>query len=54
MLTQWVLRNLAHARGLRCSFEPILMPGHAGSGMHFHFSPTHDGVHLGEVKDNGT
>jgi glutamine synthetase len=44
-LTQWVLRNLAHAEGLRCSFEPILRRGHAGTGMHFHVSPVLDGMH---------
>lgn len=40
VLTQWVLRNLAHRAGLRCSFDPILRQGHAGSGMHFHLAPT--------------
>ena len=38
VLTHWVLRNLAHQRGLRCSFDPILRQGHAGSGLHFHLS----------------
>jgi glutamine synthetase len=47
VLTQWVLRNLAHASGLRCSFEPVVVPGHAGSGSHFHFSPMREGRHLG-------
>jgi glutamine synthetase len=46
VLTQWLLRNLAHQRGLRCSFEPILRQGHAGSGMHFHLSPVARGAHL--------
>lgn len=46
VLTQWVLRNLAHANGMRCSFDPIVRKGHAGSGLHFHFSPMRDGVHL--------
>jgi glutamine synthetase len=53
VLTQWVLRNLAHAHGLRCSFDPILRAGHAGSGMHFHLSPTRDGIHLGGVGKDG-
>ncbi len=44
-LTQWVLRNLAHAEGMRCSFEPILRRGHAGNGLHFHVSPVIDGKH---------
>lgn len=39
VLTQWVLRNLAHRAGLRCSFDPVLRQGHAGSGMHFHLAP---------------
>lgn len=47
VLTQWVLRNLAHAQGLRCSFDPVVVAGHAGSGSHFHFSPMRDGEHLG-------
>ncbi len=46
-LAQWVLRNLAHRRGMLCSFDPILRKGHAGSGLHFHFSPVADGVHRG-------
>lgn len=47
VLTQWVLRNLAHRQGLRCSFAPVVVTGHAGSGAHFHFSPLRDGEHLG-------
>ncbi len=46
ILTQWVLRNLARRYGMRCTFEPILRKGHAGSGMHFHLSPVVDGVHV--------
>lgn len=42
-LSQWVLRNLAHQMGMRCSFDPIMRKGHAGSGLHFHFSPVRDG-----------
>jgi glutamine synthetase len=44
VIAQWLLRNLAQKSGLRCSFEPIVRVGHAGSGMHFHFSPVIDGV----------
>jgi glutamine synthetase len=51
MLTQWVLRKLAHARGMRCSFDPIVRRGHAGSGLHFHLSPTRGGRHLGGSRD---
>jgi glutamine synthetase len=47
VLTQWVLRNLAHRGGMRCSFDPILRRGHAGTGLHFHFSPVRHGEHLG-------
>jgi glutamine synthetase len=45
LLSQWLLRNLAHKAGWRCSFDPILRKGHAGSGLHFHLSPVFDGVH---------
>lgn len=54
VLTQWVLRNLAHRSGLRCSFEPVMKQGHAGSGMHFHLSPTRDGAALPVSDGNGT
>jgi glutamine synthetase len=39
VIAQWLLRNLAHQRGFRCSFDPMLRRGHAGSGMHFHLAP---------------
>jgi glutamine synthetase len=39
------LRNLARAEGMWCSFDPILKRGHAGTGLHFHFSPVVDGQH---------
>lgn len=39
LLTQWVLRNLAHRSGMMCSFAPIVREGHAGNGLHFHLSP---------------
>jgi glutamine synthetase len=45
-LTHWVLRNLAHAEGMRCSFDPILRAGHAGTGLHFHLSPVRHEEHL--------
>ena len=51
-LTQWVLRNLAHQQGMRCSFEPIMRKGHAGSGLHFHFSQVIHGEHS-MVHDEG-
>lgn len=46
VLTQWVLRQLAHAAGMRLSFEPVLLEGHAGSGLHFHFAPHRAGENL--------
>ena len=46
-LTQWVLRNLAHQAGMRVSFAPIMRKGHAGSGLHFHFTPVVAGRHAG-------
>lgn len=52
-LTQWVLRNLAHRAGMRCSFEPIMRKGHAGSGLHFHFSPVVKGEHTAFRPDGG-
>ncbi len=53
LLTQWTLRNLAHREAMRCSFDPIVREGHAGSGMHFHLSPVVDGVHLGGADAEG-
>ena len=53
VITQWVLRNLAHIHGMPCSFDPILRAGHAGSGMHFHLSPYRDRTHLGAIGENG-
>jgi glutamine synthetase len=53
LLTEWVLRNLAHQHGMRCSFEPILRKGHAGSGMHVHLSPVAGGAHLRHTSPDG-
>ncbi len=53
IITQWMLRNLARRYGVRCSFEPILRKGHAGSGMHFHFSPVIDGIHAPHSDERG-
>jgi glutamine synthetase len=46
VLTQWVLRNLAHRSGMLCNFAPIVREGHAGNGLHFHLSPVSDGRHV--------
>jgi glutamine synthetase len=51
VLAQWVLRNLAHQQDMLCSFDPIVMQGHAGSGLHFHLSPTREGEHVGRDAD---
>jgi glutamine synthetase len=53
LITQWVLRNLAHKAGWRCSFAPILRKGHAGSGLHFHLSPVIGGVHEKHTAPDG-
>jgi len=44
VLAQWLLRNLAHERGFRCRFDPILRQGHAGSGLHVHLAPRVSGT----------
>jgi glutamine synthetase len=46
VLTQWVLRCLANQQGFECRLDPMLQRGHAGSGLHFHFSPRRAGMHL--------
>ena len=51
LVAQWLLRNLALKSGWRCSFDPILRKGHAGSGLHFHMSPVIDGVNQPHTKD---
>jgi glutamine synthetase len=51
LLTQWVLRNLAHASGMRCTMDPMMREGHAGNGLHFHLVPVVDG-RAGPVTDD--
>ena len=53
LLTQWVLRNLAQQQGMRCSTDPMMLEGHAGSGLHFHFAPMKDGKPLPIDEANG-
>jgi glutamine synthetase len=53
LVAQWLLRNLAHKAGWRCSFDPILRRGHAGSGLHFHLSPVVGGVHQKHTRPDG-
>ena len=54
VLAQWVLRNLAHRDGMRVSFDPILRPGHAGTGLHFHLTPAADGALLDVKRPDGS
>jgi glutamine synthetase len=54
LLTQWVLRNLAHREGMRCSTDPMMLEGHAGNGLHFHFSPMRDGQPLAVKNADGS
>lgn len=50
LLSQWVLRNLAYQRGMRCSTDPMMLEGHAGNGLHFHFAPMKNGLPMA-IKD---
>lgn len=54
VLVRWVLGNLAHRSGMRCSFDPIVRRGHAGNGLHFHFSPVVSGRHAGGKRPDGS
>ena len=54
LLTQWVLRNLAHRNGMRCSTDPIMAEGHAGNGLHFHLAPARDGELVPVRASNGS
>lgn len=51
VLTQWVLRRLAHAAGMRVSFEPVVRRGHAGTGLHVHFAPRRGGQYAARGAD---
>lgn len=53
VLAQWVLRNLAHRAGMRCSTDPIMAEGHAGNGLHFHVAPARDGELIPVHRDDG-
>ena len=53
LLAQWVLRNLAHRGGMRCSTEPMMVEGHAGNGLHFHISPARDGQPVAVQDEHG-
>jgi glutamine synthetase len=43
-ITRWVVGNLAAEMGLRCSFEPIVVEGHPGNGLHMHLAPRAGGA----------
>lgn len=53
LLTQWVVRNLAHRNGMRCSTDPMMLEGHAGNGLHVHLTPMRDDtpVEFGKAED---
>jgi glutamine synthetase len=53
LLAQWVLRNLAHREGQRLTTAPMMLEGHAGNGLHFHFAFHEDGRHLGVRGSDG-
>jgi glutamine synthetase len=53
LLTQWVLRNLAHEQGMQCNTDPMMQKGHAGNGLHFHLSPVIDGRHVDVRREDG-
>jgi glutamine synthetase len=50
LLSQWVLRNLAYQKGMRCSTDPMMLEGHAGNGLHIHFAPMKKGLPVA-IKD---
>lgn len=54
LLTQWVLRNLAHQSGMRCTMDPMMREGHAGNGLHFHMVPVRGGAPLAIRHPDGT
>jgi glutamine synthetase len=53
VLTRWVLRSLARRAGFRFSVDPILAEGHAGNGLHVHFTPTRDGEAVAVTDPDG-
>lgn len=46
VIAKWILREVAHRRGLLVTFAPKIMAGQAGSGMHVHLRLVRDGVNL--------
>ena len=54
LLCQWILRNLADRYGFMVNFNPMISREHAGNGLHFHMSPTREGVHLHHYRGGTT
>lgn len=54
VLTEWVLSSIAKQMHLVISFQPMLLRGHAGSGLHQHMSVVFNGEHLPHVNHDGT
>jgi glutamine synthetase len=53
VLAQYVLANVAKQLHIAVSFALMLLPGHAGSGLHQHVSVVCDDIHLPHVTDDG-
>ena len=51
VLAKWILRMIAHRRGLNISYAPKITVGKAGSGMHFHMLAEKNGKNL--LLENG-
>jgi glutamine synthetase len=54
LLSQWVLRNLAYQKGMRCSTDPMTLEGHAGNGLHIHFAPMKNGLPMAIQDGDGS
>ena len=52
VIAKWMLRMMAHRRGLNISYAPKITVGKAGSGMHFHMLAEKDGKNL--LTEKGT
>ena len=46
MIAKWVIRTMAHRRGLRVTFAPKITTGKAGSGLHIHMRLMRDGHNM--------
>lgn len=43
LIAKWIIRTMAHRRGLRVTFAPKITAGKAGSGLHIHMRLMRDG-----------